>query len=121
MAGKNYRDLVTWQRAMDFTVDVYAATSAFPREEIYGLTSQLRRSTMSIPSNIAEGEGRGSPGDFKRSLSIAHGSLREAETQLILSQRLRYLETANAERLREQAEEVGRLINGLSNSIGRRD
>jgi hypothetical protein len=76
MPGKNYRDLIAWQRAMDFTVAVYEASKAFPREELYGLTSQLRRSSVSVPSNIAEGQGRRAEGYFKNSLLIAHGSLR---------------------------------------------
>jgi four helix bundle protein len=114
---RNYRDLIAWQRSMDFVVDVYGATKAFPREEIYGLTSQLRRSAVSIPSNIAEGQGRRADGAFRNCLSIAHGSLREAETQLILGQRLGYLDEKTADRLLEQAAEIGRLINGLANSL----
>jgi four helix bundle protein len=117
---RNYRDLIAWQRAMDFVVAVYEATKGFPREEIYGLTSQLRRCSVSIPSNIAEGKGRRADGQLKHSLSIAQGSLSEAETQLILAQRLGFLDGPTAENLLEQAREVGRLINGLANSLGER-
>jgi four helix bundle protein len=110
--------LIAWQRAMDFVVAVYAASKAFPREELYGLTSQLRRSAVSIPSNIAEGQGRRADGYFKNSLQIAHGSVREAETQILLGQRLAFLDGPTAERLLDQAAEVGRLITGLANSLG---
>jgi four helix bundle protein len=105
---------------MDFTVAVYEASKAFPREELYGLTSQLRRSSVSVPSNIAEGQGRRAEGYFKNSLLIAHGSLREAETQIILSQRLGFLGAKAADELLEQAGEVGRLITGLTNSLDSR-
>lgn len=92
MAGKNYRDLIAWQKAMDFVEDVYRVTERFPKEETYGLTAQLRRSSVSIPSNIAEGQGRMGGGHFRNSLSVAHGELREAETQLMISARLGYLD-----------------------------
>jgi four helix bundle protein len=117
MAGKNYRDLVAWQKAMDFVEDVYQATKAFPREELYGLTNQLRRCSVSVPSNIAEGQGRGSNAEFARSLSIAHGSLREVETQVIIGRRLGYLEEGEMGRLLGRAAEVGRLVTGLRNSL----
>jgi four helix bundle protein len=117
MAGKNYRDLIAWQRAMDFALAVYGATKGFPQEERYGLTAQLRRCSVSIPSNIAEGQGRRNDGHFKHSLQMAHGSLCEVETQVLLAQRLGFLETDAADRLLGQAGEVGRLITGLSNSL----
>jgi four helix bundle protein len=117
---RNYRDLIAWQRSMDFVVDVYSATKAFPKEEMYGLTSQLRRSAVSVPSNIAEGQGRRADGAFRNCLSIAHGSLREAETQLILGHRLGFLGAKATDRLLEQAAEIGRLITGLANSLGER-
>ena len=117
MPGKNYRDLIAWQRAMDFVVDVYEATKALPREELYGLTSQLRRSSVSIPSNIAEGQGRRADGQFKHSLSIAHGSVCEAETQVILAKRLGFLSGPVSEKLLDQAAEIGRLVTGLANSL----
>lgn len=120
MTGKNYRDLLAWQKSMDFVEDVYRATKKFPKEEQYGLTSQLRRSCVSVPSNIAEGQGRRSDGEFHHRLSIAHGSLREAETQAMIACRLGYLERVEMERLLDQAGEVGRLITGLSNSLGAR-
>ncbi|CAN5441595.1 MAG: four helix bundle protein [Acidobacteria bacterium] len=117
MAGKNYRDLIAWQRAMDFAVAVYEATKAFPQEERYGLTSQLRRCSVSIPSNIAEGQGRRNDGHFKHSLQMAHGSLCEAEAQVLLAQRLGFLKAEAADRLLDQAGEVGRLVTGLTKSL----
>jgi four helix bundle protein len=117
LSGKNYRDLIAWQKAMDFVEGIYRATKIFPKDELYGLTSQLRRASVSVPSNIAEGQGRRSDGEFHHHLSIAHGSLREAETQLLISGRLGYVERHEMERLLDQAGEVGRLITGLSNSL----
>lgn len=117
MGARNYRDLVVWQKAMDFVVTVYGLSAAFPAAEQFGLTSQLRRSVVSVPSNIAEGEGRESPGDFRRFLSIAHGSIREAKTQLIIAKRLHYLEVEPVGRALDQAAEIGRMIRGLSKSL----
>jgi len=89
--AKNYQDLVAWQRAMDLVEVVYELAKRFPKDELYGLTSQVRRAVVSVPSNIAEVEGRNSPNDFARFLAIAHGSLREVETQLFIAVRLDYL------------------------------
>lgn len=116
MTVRQYSDLVAWQKAMDLVEEVYKITRGFPKEELYGLTSQLRRAAVSIPSNIAEGQSRGSR-DFMRFLSIAHGSLSESETQLLLALRLGYLTEIDLAHFNELACEVGRLINGLSNSI----
>lgn len=77
-----------WQKAMDFVVDVYSVTRKFPKEEIYGVTSQLRRAAVSIPSNIAEGQGRQTTGEFRQFLGHARGPLLEAETQILLSERV---------------------------------
>jgi four helix bundle protein len=117
MAGKNYRDLIAWQKSMDFVEAVYRATAGFPKEELYGLVSQLRRCSVSIPSNIAEGQGRGSDPDFARLLWIAHGSVREAETQVLIAARLGFISSPDADRLLRQASEIGRLITGLRKSI----
>lgn len=117
MAGRNYSDLVAWQRAMDLVEMVYKATAKFPKEEIYCLTNQLRRAVVSIPSNIAEGQGRKSPNDFRRFLAISYGSLREVETQILIARRLNYMTEAQTERMMNLAGEAGRLINGLSNSL----
>ncbi len=117
MTGKSYQDLIAWQRAMDFVESVYRATRSFPKDELYGLTSQIRRSSVSVPSNIAEGQGRRAKAEFHHRLSIAHGSLCEAETQLMIGGRLAYLGPSDLQRLLAQAGEVGRLITGLSNSL----
>jgi four helix bundle protein len=118
MTVKNYRDLIAWQKAMDFVADVYRVTKTFPREELYGLTNQLRRCSVSIPSNIAEGQGRRTDPEFAHRLSIAHGSVREAETQLLISERLGYLRPDDLQRLLSDAGEIGRLITGLWKTVG---
>jgi four helix bundle protein len=118
MAVRNYADLIAWQKSMDVVVEVYKATRAFPKEELYGLTSQLRRAVVSVPSNIAEGQGRWSDREFGRFLSIAHGSLREAETQILIAERLCYIDGAKRCELMSMTAEAGRLINGLANSLG---
>ena len=87
MKVKNYQELIVWQKAMDLVEDVYKSSRDFPREEIYALTSQIRRAAVSIPSNIAEGQGRRTTLDFLRHLSIAYGSLREVETQILIAGR----------------------------------
>jgi four helix bundle protein len=96
---------------------VYDITKTYPKEEIYALTNQTRRAAISIPSNIAEGQGRRSKNDFLNCLGIAYGSLCELETQLILGQRLGYLNPDETTRVLEVAAEVGRLINGLCRSL----
>ena len=117
---KRYDELNAWQKAMDLAEAVYAATSQFPREEVYGLSAQMRKCAVSIPSNIAEGQGRRTTGEFLQHLSIAHGSLRELETQSVLSRRLGILDADRMEELAGRCAEVGRLLNGLSNSLGRK-
>jgi four helix bundle protein len=119
MSGRNYQDLIAWQKAMDLAVVVYEVTGEFPMEERYGLTSQLRRAAVSVPSNIAEGQGRGREGDFHRLLGIAHGSVREIETQAILAGRLGLLRDDLRARVLDLASEVGRLVTGLSRSLER--
>jgi four helix bundle protein len=103
MPVRSYRDLIAWQKAMDFVVEVYRVTQCFPREEQYGITSQLRRAVVSVPSNIAEGQGRQTTGEFRQFLGHARGSLLEIETQILLSERLHYLEHQAANGLLEQA------------------
>ena len=84
----DYKDLLVWQKAMDFAESVYRMTQSFPRDEVYGLTSQIRRSAVSIPSNIAEGSSRGGKKEFIQFLTIARGSASEVETQLMLAKRI---------------------------------
>ena len=117
MGVRNYTELETWERAMDLVEAVYVATQRYAREEVYGLTSRTRRSAVSIPSNIAEGQGRGSSRDFVRFLTIARGSLCELETQVRIGARLRYMEISAEEALLKQSATVGRLLNGLIRSI----
>ena len=91
MKVKSYQELIAWQKAMDLVEDVYRASKSFPKEETYALTSQIRRAAVSVPLNIAEGQGRRTTSDFLRHLSIAYGSLCEVETQILIAVRLRYL------------------------------
>ncbi len=117
MKVKNYTELIVWQKAMDLVEDVYRVSKSFPREEIYGLTSQIRRASVSIASNIAEGQGRRTTADFLRHLSIAYGSLREVETQILIAARLRYLAQIRTDEVMQLAGEVGKLLNGLMCSL----
>ncbi|HTW31846.1 MAG TPA: four helix bundle protein [Candidatus Sulfotelmatobacter sp.] len=114
---QSYRDLVAWKKSMALVLDVYRSTQAFPKIETYGLVSQLRRAAVSIPSNIAEGQARLSTGEFKQFLGNARGSLMEVETRILLAQELGYLEIAEGESLLGAAAEVGRILNGLLNSL----
>jgi four helix bundle protein len=108
--GRSYRDLIAWQKAMKFVADIYAATQRFPSEERYGLTNQLRRAAVSIPSNIAEGQARFSHKEFHHFLSQARGSLVEIETQLLIARDLKYLQLAKSEDLLTTADELGRVL-----------
>ena len=117
MAVQSYRQLIAWQKAMDFAAEIYRVTRNFPKEELYGVTSQLRRAAVSIPSNIAEGQGRQTTGEFRQFLGHARGSLLETETQVLLSERLHYLAPETTESLLKQSAEVGRILNGLMGSL----
>jgi four helix bundle protein len=113
----DYRDLVAWKKSMNLAEAVYRATADYPLEERYGLTAQMRRAAVSIPSNVAEGQGRRSTDEeFARFLRIALGSNCELDTQLELSRRLGLIQPAAADHLRPQIEEVGRLVSGLLRS-----
>ena len=116
---RSFRDLEVWQKSMDLTVRIYQATETFPRAEMFGLTSQMRRASTSIPSNIAEGKAIGGL-NFQRHLRIAHGSEAELQTQLELSQRLDFLKAADARELLVMTSEVGRMLVGLERSLPRR-
>jgi four helix bundle protein len=117
MGARNYRDLNVWQKAMELCEAIYRASKNCPKEEQFGLTSQMRRAAVSIPSNIAEGQGRGSDKEWTRYLNIAYGSLRELETQIMIAHRLGYFDSATTESLLILASEVGRLINGMKKSL----
>lgn len=112
MSEQGHRGLRVWQVAMDLAARVHGHTKGFPKDELYGLTSQLRRAAVSVPSNIAEGYGRGGL-DFARFIDIAYGSLLELETQIELAQRFSYLAAADTEPLLAQTAELGRMLNGL--------
>ncbi|MGC9319899.1 MAG: four helix bundle protein [Armatimonadota bacterium] len=109
----SFRDLAVWQRAVDVAVGVYEPTKSYPKWELYGLTSQMRRSAASVPANIAEGRGRHGDGDFLRFLYIAAGSLAELETLIELSRRLGYATNEELGSLEGSVEEVGRMLQGL--------
>jgi four helix bundle protein len=117
--GESYRELIAWQKAIRLVTEIYQATRQFPRDELYGLTSQLRRAAVSVPSNIAEGQARFSRKEFHHFLSQARGSLVEIETQLIIAQNLGYLSTQQREPMLAQTAELGRILNGLIASIKR--
>lgn len=117
---RHYRDLLVWQKAMAWVEAVYAATRDWPPDERFGLTSQVRRAAVSIPSNIAEGCARRSTPDFLRFLSIARASLAEAETQLIIAQNLTYLDEAASRSLLESADEISRMLSGLISKLEER-
>ena len=117
---KDYRDLIVWQKAMDLVETIYRTTAAFPREEIYGLTSQIRRAAISIPSNIAEGNGRNTTRDYVHFLGMAYGSVKEVETQVLIAERLRYINSSDSNRLVQMTTEIARLISGLATSLKRR-
>lgn len=110
---RGHRDLIAWQKAMALVTHIYRASRAFPKDEVYGLTSQLRRSAVSVPSNLAEGHGRTSRADFHRFIAQARGSLLEVETQLEIARNLGYLSGPVAADLISKASQVGRIINGL--------
>jgi four helix bundle protein len=116
MSG-TFRDLEVWQKAFGLTLKIYSATQNFPKEETYGLRSQLRRAAVSVVSNIAEGKGRSSDKDLLHFLSTAKGSLFELETQIELAKHLSYVDAAQADILISKTNETGRLLSGLMRSF----
>jgi four helix bundle protein len=117
LPSQNYRDLFAWQKAMDLVECVYRATRDWPKEEMYGLTNQVRRAVVSVPANIAEGQGRNSTREFVRYLSIAMGSLYEVETDISIAQRLQYMDAHTCDELLTQTAEVARITHGLSRRL----
>jgi four helix bundle protein len=114
---RSYRDLRVWQEAMVLAEDSYRFSGALPREELFGLTSQIRRAAVSIPANIAEGYGRDSKGSYLNFLKTAQGSLKELETHLLLTQRLKLGSFEAAERLLSHCEAIGRMMHGLIRNV----
>jgi four helix bundle protein len=117
MTIQSYKQLEVWQFAMDLAQQCYLATKQFPREELFGLTSQIRRAAVSIPANIAEGQGRAHTKEFLNHLSIARGSLMELETHLMLSQRVGLLEVAELEKLLAASDRISRMLSGLRKAL----
>ena len=114
---KTFKDLLVWQEAMNLVEMVYLQTKNFPKEEMYGLTSQIRRAAVSISANIAEGNGRKSRKEYLHFLSIANGSLTELETHILIAERLNYLPKEISEQIQTQLKLVGRLLNALRKSL----
>ena len=112
-----YKDLIVWQKAYDFVLEIYKTTQSFPVEERYSLTSQMRRAASSIPANIAEGSMRQSTKEYKRFLLIARGSMAEMEVWLKLAHDLEYMPKAQYIELDRHCEEIGKLLNGLHRSL----
>ncbi len=112
------KDMAVWQKAHGLVMKVYNCTKYYPKDEMYGLTSQLRRAAVSIPSNISEGKARGSSKEYVRFLRIARGSLEEVKYQVYLSKELTYITIDEYEELSNLCEEVGKLINYTINKIG---
>ena len=114
---KSYRDLKVWRDGMTLVEDCYRFSGEFPKAELFGLTSQLRRAAVSVPANIAEGYGRESRGSYVSFLRNAQGSLKEVETHLILAQRLAFGDSATADRLLSKCDEIGRMLRGLIRAL----
>ena len=117
MSVVSYQDLLVWQKAVNYAEFCYKLTQAFPREEIFGLSSQLKRSCVSIPSNIAEGHGRITRGEYVHFLGIAQGSLRESETQIILANRLGYISSEQLSLALNNSKEIGILLGKLIRAL----
>jgi four helix bundle protein len=115
--GQSYRDLIAWQKAMDFLMDVYRTTKAFPRDETYALAGQLRRTAVAIPTNIAEGQARFSSNEFHFFLGRTREALVEVETQLMIAQNLAYFTPEHGKYLLDKAAELGKILNGLIGAI----
>ncbi|MGB8511144.1 MAG: four helix bundle protein [Pyrinomonadaceae bacterium] len=115
-----HEKLDVWNKSVGFVVEVYRATDNFPKEEKFGLTSQLRRASVSVPANIAEGAGRKSSKEFAHFLSNAQGSASEVETELLIAQRLGFLGEPTYLKLRGSLDEIGRMITGLCHHLERR-
>jgi four helix bundle protein len=109
----SYRDLEVWKRSMELVANIYGITQAFPKEELYGLTNQLRRAAVSVPANIAEGWGRGTTREYIQFLRIARGSLFELETLINISSKLEYANVQNQQQILQEIQEIGKMLNAL--------
>lgn len=117
MKTSDYKELQVWQKAMDLVVEVYNIIKLLPKEETYGISDQIRRSAVSIPSNIAEGQSRNSSKEFIQFLSIARGSLAELETQLLICVKVNMLSNDNIDNILIATKEIGKMIKGLMNKL----
>src|SRR5574339_367731 len=117
VAARNYRELLVWQEGIKLAKAVYKLTEKFPRQETYALADQIRRAVVSVPSNIAEGQARKSPGDFKRFLHIALGSLAEVDTQLVLAQEFGYLSKDDIAPMDEKIQNLRKKLYALINTL----
>ena len=117
---KNYRELIVWQKSYQLCIQIYKITKDFPKEEKFGLTSQIRRAAVSVPSNIAEGYERRTTPDYIRALYVAYGSHCELETQILLSGDLGYIKVEDMKKLREDIGEVERMLKALIKSLERK-
>ena len=113
----NFKELLVWQKSINFVTEIYELTNDFPKNEMYGLTSQIRRASISIPSDIAEGNSRRSVADYLQFLKIARGSCAEVETQLIIAQNLKFLSEEHYLKLNQDIIEISKMLNGLINSL----
>jgi four helix bundle protein len=118
--AQSFRELVVWQRSMELATTIYRLTSGFPKEEMYGLTSQLRRSAVSVPSNIAEGQGRLSSGEFRQFLSVARGSNFELQTQLQIARTMNFGDSKLIDEAEGLSHEVGKMIHAILEKISHR-
>ena len=118
--SNSYRDLIAWQKAVAAVTKLYRHTEGFPKHELYGLTSQVRRAAVSVVSNIAEGQGRNTPRDFDHFLGNAKGSLLEVETQLLIAKNLGYITEKQFKELMTDYDEISRLINGLKLALSKK-
>ncbi|MBE7158835.1 MAG: four helix bundle protein [Rhodospirillales bacterium] len=117
MARQSFRDLQVWHLAIDLTELVYSLTAQFPKHEVFGLSAQMRRAAVSIPSNIAEGSARNSRKDFRNFIAIAKGSACELQTQLLIAERLRYSNETELQNCEALASRVARMLSGLSEAL----
>jgi len=117
MAIESYRSLAVWQKSVDFSVLIYRLLATFPKQEQFGLVSQMQRAAVSIPSNIAEGKERQTDRDFARFISMALGSLAELETQLLIANKLGYVPDQDLNTAAMRADEIGKMLRGLSKTL----
>jgi four helix bundle protein len=117
MAIQSHKDLDVWKKAVAFVIDLYELTKQFPKEELYGLTSQMRRAAVSIPSNIAEGRSKRSTREYMRFINIACGSAAELETHLVISQGLKYISSVQLEKYNAELSTIARMLNGIYSAL----